>query len=226
MAGIGGITYGESQYASSGSNLTGNKLFKEFLYFQEERSWLTSFTHSEAITVAEGFATHLAEIWERFIDYIEVSHVRTGVSITKIITEIIALQETFVTSVVKVFTQTLAIVETFFIRRREEFIEYIEATFSGLISLQKRFRDYLAPEQAGEQRISGIFTRENLELTYKKVNGSIAKVFKETITATIRMVRRFNGVLMGWTKKQIPESDWTKRDNVDTTWEKTGRTDV
>lgn len=226
MAGIGGITYGESQYASSGSNLTGNKLFKEFLYFQEERSWLTSFTYAEAIAITETFATHLAEIWIRLIDYIETTHVRTGISISKVITEIVSLQETTATIITKVFTQVLAIVEDFFIRRRYEFMEYIVVGFSNIASLAKSFKEYLESQQTGEQGISGIFARESLELTYQKVNGSISKAFKETLTATMRMVRRFNDILMGWTKKEIPESDWTKRDNVDTTWEKTGRTDV
>lgn len=226
MAGIGGITYGESQYASSGARLTGNKLFREILYFQDRRSWLTSFIYSEAITIAESFATHLAEIWIRLIDYIEVNHVRTGINISKTISEIVTLQETFTSIIIKMFKQTLAIVENFFSKRRLWFVEYINVVFSGIISLHKEFKDYLTSWQNGGERISGFFHRDNLAVLDKKFGISVVKVFKEIINVTGSVIRRLNGVLMGWTKRGRPDTSWTKRDNIDTDWTKKGRTDV
>jgi hypothetical protein len=226
MSGIGGIAYGQSQYASSGSRLTGNKAFREFIYFQEERSWLTTFSYTELISVAEGFTTHLAEIWIRLIDYITTTHVRTGISISKTITEVVSLQESFVSVVIKVLQETLALVETFFIRRRFEFTDYVEVLFSNIMSFSKTFKEITSVIQSVTERISGVFSKDNIVVTSQEVSSIISKTFQEALSLLEVMRRRLDGILMGWTKRDLPETDWEKRDNVDTTWEKQDRPDV
>ena len=226
MAGIGGTAYGESQYASSGSEAFGNKLFKEFLYFQEERSWLTTFSYVELIEVAETFATHLVEIWIKLVDYITVTHVRTGISISKFITEALSLQEEYLSVITKKLQELLTALESFALIRKADFEEYLGVLFQTGLTVGKSFKEVSSVIQSVASRISGVFSRDDIDVTSEQKNSKITKTFKEVVAFLESMRRKLNGLLMGWNKKEIQETDWDKRDNVDTTWEKTGRPDV
>jgi len=226
MAGIGSTTYGQSQYASSGFKLGNNRLFKEYLYPREQPFWGFSTSYFEAITIAENFATHLALLWIKLVDSITASFVTKGVTIRKICSEIISLQENVIKTFIRTFQESLLLVTNFFILRRYKFVEYIRATFKRVASLKKVFKDFVESFDSGWQLISGVFSKDRIVVTSQIKQFSLRKIFTETIKVLGVVRRKLNGVLMGWTKRARPETIWGRKENISTIWTKKERRDV
>lgn len=106
MSGIGSTAYGQSQYASSGFRLTGKKLLKEYIYFQEGISFKISKLFEQVLTLKETFT--IKRIKE-FIDNLAVSF-KANISLHKTFIEITGAIQTGLQRISGVFSQdTLAL---------------------------------------------------------------------------------------------------------------------
>jgi hypothetical protein len=228
MSGIGGITYGQSQYASSGSKLFGNKLFKEYLYFRERKVRSLSFLYTNFIKVSDDISTHLAEIWIRLKDYILVSHTRLSINVSKLIVETLALREPFITSLGRLFKDFVKFADniTTSVRTDVLFREIIRISLRQFLQIKRSFRETLSFVQQGIQRISGVFSTDNIKVLHKEPLIFISKVFRHVLDLGEIMRRKLNGLPMGWNKKQRSETEWVKSDRIQTEWEKQGRKDI
>lgn len=228
MSGIGGITYGQSQYAHSGSKVFGNKFFKEYLYFKEEKTFLSVVFYTELLALAESFTTHLAILWERFTESLLVAHIIAQVSIKKTIINTLAITNPSVLIFGRAFREFLKTLDSvgYFIRNTVSFKEIIRILHKKYLIIKKGWKESFSINDSGLERIAGFIQKDVVKILHKRPVVRIRHAYTFFIGLVGSVRRKLNGVSIGWTKGTRPETDWQKSNRVDTDWEKRIRKDI
>lgn len=228
MSGIGGITYGQSQYAHSGSKVFGNKFFKEYLYFKEEKTFLSVVFYTELLALAESFTTHLAILWERFTESLLVAHIIAQVSIKKTIINTLAITNPSVLTFGRAFREFLKTLDSvgYFIRNTVSFKEIIRILHKKYLIIKKGWKESFSTNDNGLERISGFVQKDVIRVLHKKPLVSIKHVFVFFLGIKDFVRRKIDGIPTGWAKKIRSETIWQKTDKGDTAWEKRIRKDI
>lgn len=228
MSGIGGVTYGSTQYASSGATLGRIRLFREILYFRHKPVSKLTTLWQEACSITETYTGKFTDLWLDFIDNISVTHTTLGVQIKKYIVEAIELLEQSKESLVYLFTDFISLSETF-TRFRVfvgSYLDSVGIVFSNRLSIAKGWLDTIFGQDSIDEGISGVESVDTIEIDEGIFNKNISKVFKTFLGVLDKIKRKLNGLPIGWSKRVRAVTEWVKGDRQSSTWAKSKRTDV